>query len=127
LNLILICTCHKNQERMFFNVLDILLMDNHQFCVWAFCLHVYQCTTCVPGALGTLRGQKRASAPLELELWVVVGNWVGAVNQTLVLWRAVSALNYKASYLSSCSQDSFTHLECWKPSFVVIYACHLGL
>jgi hypothetical protein len=37
--------------------------------VYGFCLHVFLCTTRVPGAHG---GQKRASDPLELELWTGV-------------------------------------------------------
>lgn len=36
-------------------------------------LHVYLCTTCPPGAL-----IKRASDPLELELWMLVSHHVGA-------------------------------------------------
>lgn len=38
-------------------------------CAWVFCLHAHLYTTGVTGADG---GQKRASDPLELELWRVV-------------------------------------------------------
>lgn len=36
-----------------------------RLCVWVFCLHVLVCTTCMPDVL---RGQKRMSNPLKLEL-----------------------------------------------------------
>lgn len=48
--------------------------------ICVYCVRVY--TTYVPGAP---RGQKRASNPLELELWVVVNHYVGAGNQTWVI------------------------------------------
>lgn len=40
-------------------------------------MYEYACITCVPGACG---GQKRAWDILELELWMVVSQHVGAEN-----------------------------------------------
>lgn len=48
--------------------------------VWMFCSHACLCTTCTPGFL---RGQKRTSDSLELELWAVVGCHMGAGNCVL--------------------------------------------
>jgi hypothetical protein len=45
-------------------------------------LHVCMCTICVPGALGSQKGEMD---PLELELWMVVNHHVGAGNRTQVL------------------------------------------
>lgn len=43
---------------------------------WVFCLHLYLCTLCMPGAL---RGQKLPDT-LKLELQMVVNYHVGAEN-----------------------------------------------
>lgn len=51
-------------------------------------LHVYLCTTCPPGAL-----IKRASDPLELELWMLVSHHVGAGLELGCPTKAASALN----------------------------------
>lgn len=43
-------------------------------CVWMFYLHACLCTICVPGAMGARKG---CQVPLELEVQVVVSNYVG--------------------------------------------------
>ena len=60
--------------------------------MYLFLFYLYECLpacmsvhcVCVPGMCvpGAHRGQKRASDPLELELWMVISNDVGAGNQT---------------------------------------------
>lgn len=53
--------------------------------VWVLCLHECMCTICV---LGTLRGQKRASDTLELELHMVVSCLFGAGNWAEVFYKS---------------------------------------
>lgn len=53
-------------ERIWSSTLTFL---NYFLCLWMFCLHV-----CVPGAY---KGRKWALDPLELELEMVVGSYVG--------------------------------------------------
>ena len=47
------------------------------FCLWVFHRHECLCTTCMTVAL---RGQKKATDLLELELHIVVNHFVGVAN-----------------------------------------------
>ena len=47
-----------------------------------FCLSVCLCSTCMPG-----RNRREGVGSLELELQMAVSHYVGAGNQTLVLWK----------------------------------------
>lgn len=58
--------------------------------VWVFCLHVYLCTTPMPGTV--CRGQKRASNPLR-QLRTTL--WVLGIDARS-FGRAVRALNHRA-------------------------------
>jgi hypothetical protein len=51
--------CVSHHFKISFYLLLIIL------CARVFCLHVYLCTSCMPGTFGV---QKRASDPLELEV-----------------------------------------------------------
>ena len=59
-------------------------------CVCVFCLHIFLCATCAPGALGD---QKRAWNPLGLESHTVVNYHVSAGIEPRSSERAASALN----------------------------------
>lgn len=76
------------------------------FSLWVFCLHVYMCTTCLPGVK---EGQKRASHPREME-WRVVVRWtVGAGNWTWIPCKSSKCFQPLSS-LSSL-QDLFFKLR----------------
>lgn len=60
----------------------------------SICLRVY---VCVPRACHALRGRKRASYPLGLELQMVQSCHVGARSQTQVLCKSKNMLNHFSS------------------------------
>lgn len=50
-----------------------------------FCLEVNLCTVCMPSNHG---GQKKISGTLELELQMVLTNYVGDGNRTQIVWKS---------------------------------------
>ena len=65
--------------------------------IYVSCLHVFVCTTRMPGVGGS---QKKASDSRELELLGVVSYHVDAGNQTRLSSRAAIAPNLRAIFMS---------------------------
>lgn len=82
--------------------------------VYLLCVCPHACM-CIPRTLG---GQKRASDPKELELWIVGSSHMGARNQTLVLG--------KSSPVPLTSEPSFQSMRVFYP-FLWLVVYHLGL
>lgn len=67
---------------LFSNTTSELILEILSLYLGVFCSHVYMYILCVPGPR---RRSEGASDLLELSLWMVVSNHVGAGNRTLIL------------------------------------------
>ena len=76
--------------------------QNNRFYVFKCfaCMYVYEPHVCCD-----LGSQKRSLDPLELELWMVVGCYVGSRNQTQVLWKSSMNFYFRAIAPVPCTSS----------------------
>lgn len=77
----------------------LLKLKDLLVCVWTFCLNVYLCTMCMPGARGRQK-KARELDPLKLELWMVTSHRVGTRTWTWILYKS-NKCSKTLSHLSS--------------------------
>lgn len=86
----------------------------------SMCMHACMCTMCVPDAWG---GQKWASEPLKLELWVVVSRHVGPLEEQLVFITT----SHCSCHLGVISYNIFGASTFWLVLCTCIDFCSCGI